>query len=198
MQLQRQPQRLSKANQNKTTGISVSSIEPPSSAKTQQKKRTKSSPADKQTKKSNIAYAPDVDFEPNSCSKTRIGIHSSTSSRSGLTPPLRKLTKSSSSLQKSHPKGNTGMHASTIESSSTGIEVTRIEQIDENFIGFVNEPFTRVLDTNNEYHGHDCVDVIGTVVAIGNIVPVNGYGCSKMSHPQISLQRKTRFGIVTS
>ncbi|GJZ25628.1 replication protein A 70 kDa DNA-binding subunit B [Tanacetum coccineum] len=60
-----------------------------------------------------------------------------------------------------------------------GTEVTRIEQIDENFIGFVNEPFSRILDTNNEYHEHDCVDVVGTVVAIGNIVAVNGYGCSK-------------------
>ncbi|GKA58162.1 replication protein A 70 kDa DNA-binding subunit B [Tanacetum coccineum] len=60
-----------------------------------------------------------------------------------------------------------------------GTEVTRIEQIDENMIGFVNEPFSRILDTNNEYHEHDCVDVIGTVVSIGKIVPVNGHGCSK-------------------
>ncbi|GKC98549.1 replication protein A 70 kDa DNA-binding subunit B [Tanacetum coccineum] len=61
-----------------------------------------------------------------------------------------------------------------------GTKVTRIDQIDDNFIGFVNEPFSRILDTNNEYHDHDCVDVIGTVVLIGDIVPVNGYGCSKV------------------
>ncbi|GJZ15049.1 hypothetical protein Tco_0550726 [Tanacetum coccineum] len=47
-----------------------------------------------------------------------------------------------------------------------GTEVTRIEQIDENFIGFVNEPFSRILDINNKYHEHDCIDVVGTVVAI--------------------------------
>nr|GEW39504.1 DNA-directed RNA polymerase III subunit RPC8 [Tanacetum cinerariifolium] len=39
-----------------------------------------------------------------------------------------------------------------------GTEVTRIEQIDDNFIGFVNEPFTRLLDTNNEYYEHDRVE----------------------------------------
>ncbi|GKD74752.1 replication protein A 70 kDa DNA-binding subunit B, partial [Tanacetum coccineum] len=61
-----------------------------------------------------------------------------------------------------------------------GTEVTRIDQIDDNFIGFVNEPFSRILDSNNEYHDHDCVDVIGIVVSIGNIVPINGYGCSKV------------------
>ncbi|GKE00120.1 replication protein A 70 kDa DNA-binding subunit B, partial [Tanacetum coccineum] len=61
-----------------------------------------------------------------------------------------------------------------------GTEVTRIDQIDDNLIGFVNEPFSRILDTNNEYHDHDCVDVIGTVVSIGDIVPINGYGCSKV------------------
>ncbi|GKE75754.1 replication protein A 70 kDa DNA-binding subunit B, partial [Tanacetum coccineum] len=61
-----------------------------------------------------------------------------------------------------------------------GTQVTRIEQIDNNFIGFVNEPLTRILDTNNEYHEHDCVDVIGTVVSIGNIISVNGHGCSKV------------------
>ncbi|GJT93150.1 replication protein A 70 kDa DNA-binding subunit B [Tanacetum coccineum] len=61
-----------------------------------------------------------------------------------------------------------------------GTEVTRIDQIDDNIIVFVNEPFLRILDTNNDYHDHDCVDVIGTVVSIGDIVPINGYGCSKV------------------
>ncbi|GJY34478.1 hypothetical protein Tco_0418947 [Tanacetum coccineum] len=61
-----------------------------------------------------------------------------------------------------------------------GTKVTRIKQINDNFIGFVNEPFTCILDTNNKYHEHDCVDVIGTFVAIGNIILANGYGCSKI------------------
>ncbi|GJS11220.1 replication protein A 70 kDa DNA-binding subunit B [Tanacetum coccineum] len=61
-----------------------------------------------------------------------------------------------------------------------GTEVTRIDQIDDNLIGFVNEPFSRILGTNNEYHDHDCVDVIGSVVSVGDIVPVNGYGYSKV------------------
>ena len=38
-----------------------------------------------------------------------------------------------------------------------GTNVTRIDQIDDNFVGFINEPFTRILDPNNEYHEHDCV-----------------------------------------
>nr|GEZ15891.1 replication protein A 70 kDa DNA-binding subunit B [Tanacetum cinerariifolium] len=46
-----------------------------------------------------------------------------------------------------------------------GTEVTRVDQIDDNLIGFVNEPFSYV---------------IGTVVSIGNIVPINGYGFSKV------------------
>ncbi|GKD10883.1 hypothetical protein Tco_1190568, partial [Tanacetum coccineum] len=77
-----------------------------------------------------------------------------------------------------------------------GTEVTIIEQTDDNFIKVpkspelnklmttllvsLNEQYTCLLDTNNEYHEHNCVDVIGTIVAIGNIVPVNGYGCSKI------------------
>ena len=38
-----------------------------------------------------------------------------------------------------------------------GTNVTRIDQIDHNFVGFINEPFTRILDSNNEYKEHDCV-----------------------------------------
>ncbi|GKC75398.1 replication protein A 70 kDa DNA-binding subunit B [Tanacetum coccineum] len=104
------------------------------------------------------------------------------------------------SVLKSHLKRNNGKNVSIFENSPQaenseglpllpnrwkisfykGTEVTRIDQIDDNFIGFVNEPFSRILDSNNEYHDHDCVDVIGTIVSIGNIVPMNGYGCSKV------------------
>lgn len=38
-----------------------------------------------------------------------------------------------------------------------GTDVTRVEHINDNYIGFINEPFTRILDTNNEYHEQDCV-----------------------------------------
>nr|GEY87809.1 zinc finger, CCHC-type [Tanacetum cinerariifolium] len=81
-------------------------------------------------------------------------------------------------LQEGHGVAKNGKRLSLLPnmwkiSFYKGIEVTIIEQVNGNFIGFVNEPFTCLLDTNNEYHEHDCV-------AIGNIVPVNGYGCSKI------------------
>ncbi|GJT53949.1 replication protein A 70 kDa DNA-binding subunit B, partial [Tanacetum coccineum] len=54
-----------------------------------------------------------------------------------------------------------------------------IDQFDDNFTGFKSEPFTRILDTNEEYKENNFVDVIGTVVRIGEIVAVNSIG-SKM------------------
>ena len=38
-----------------------------------------------------------------------------------------------------------------------GTQVTRIEQIDDNIVGFINEPFASILDSDNEYHEHDSV-----------------------------------------
>ena len=38
-----------------------------------------------------------------------------------------------------------------------GTKVTRVDHIDDNFVGFINEPFSRILDTENEYHDNDCV-----------------------------------------
>ena len=38
-----------------------------------------------------------------------------------------------------------------------GTEVTHVEHIDDNILGFINEPFTRILDTDYEYHEQDCV-----------------------------------------
>ncbi|GJZ86787.1 replication protein A 70 kDa DNA-binding subunit B [Tanacetum coccineum] len=58
--------------------------------------------------------------------------------------------------------------------------VTRIDQFDDNFTGFKSEPFTRILDTNEEYEEHNSVDVIGTVVGIGEIVAVNSIGSKKI------------------
>ncbi|GJW72107.1 replication protein A 70 kDa DNA-binding subunit B [Tanacetum coccineum] len=58
--------------------------------------------------------------------------------------------------------------------------VTRIEQIDENVTVFINEPFTLLLDTNEEYQENDAVDVLGIVVGIGDVVAVNSAGSSKI------------------
>ncbi|GJS48025.1 putative ribonuclease H-like domain-containing protein [Tanacetum coccineum] len=58
--------------------------------------------------------------------------------------------------------------------------VTRIDQIDDNFSGFKSEPFSRILDTNQAYKENNSVDVIGTVVGIGEIVAVNSIGSKKI------------------
>ncbi|GKA90752.1 replication protein A 70 kDa DNA-binding subunit B, partial [Tanacetum coccineum] len=58
--------------------------------------------------------------------------------------------------------------------------VTRIDQIDDNFSGFKSEPFSRILDTNQAYKENNFVDVIGTVVGIGEIVAVNSIGSKKI------------------
>nr|GEY21348.1 hypothetical protein [Tanacetum cinerariifolium] len=56
------------------------------------------------------------------------------------------------------------------------INVTRVDQINDNLIGFRNKPFTRILDTNEEYEENNYVDVIGTVIGIGDVVAVNFIG----------------------
>ncbi|GKB84698.1 replication protein A 70 kDa DNA-binding subunit B [Tanacetum coccineum] len=53
-----------------------------------------------------------------------------------------------------------------------GIVVTRIDSFDNNVNGFILEPFNRLLDGTREYHKHEAVDIIGSVMAIGDIVPV--------------------------
>ncbi|GJQ89676.1 putative PIF1 DNA helicase/replication protein A1-like protein [Tanacetum coccineum] len=51
--------------------------------------------------------------------------------------------------------------------------VTRIEPFDNNTHGFVLEPYNRLLDPeHHQYYEQDAVDVIGSVVGIGDIVPV--------------------------
>ncbi|GJU22852.1 replication protein A 70 kDa DNA-binding subunit B [Tanacetum coccineum] len=51
--------------------------------------------------------------------------------------------------------------------------VTRIEPFDTNTNGFILEPFNHLLDPeHHEYDENDAVDVIGSVVGIGDIVPV--------------------------
>ncbi|GJY10085.1 replication protein A 70 kDa DNA-binding subunit B [Tanacetum coccineum] len=51
--------------------------------------------------------------------------------------------------------------------------VTRIEPFDTNTNGFILEPFNHLLDPeHHEYYENDVVDVIGSVVGIGDIVPV--------------------------
>ncbi|GKD25141.1 replication protein A 70 kDa DNA-binding subunit B, partial [Tanacetum coccineum] len=53
-----------------------------------------------------------------------------------------------------------------------GTVVTRIDDFDNNVNGFILEPFNRLLDGTRQYHEHEAVDIIGSVVAIGDIVPV--------------------------
>ncbi|GJV43386.1 replication protein A 70 kDa DNA-binding subunit B [Tanacetum coccineum] len=51
--------------------------------------------------------------------------------------------------------------------------VTRIEPFDNNTNGFILEPFNHLLDPeHHEYYENDAVDVIGSVVGIGDIIPV--------------------------
>ncbi|GJY29162.1 replication protein A 70 kDa DNA-binding subunit B [Tanacetum coccineum] len=51
--------------------------------------------------------------------------------------------------------------------------VTRIEPFDNNTNGFILEPFNHLLDPeHHQYYENDVVDVIGSVVGIGDIVPV--------------------------
>nr|GEW03567.1 hypothetical protein [Tanacetum cinerariifolium] len=57
-----------------------------------------------------------------------------------------------------------------------GTVVTRIDPFDENLNGFILEPFNHLFDENLNgfilgYHEHEAVDVIGSVVAIGDVVP---------------------------
>nr|GFB59363.1 hypothetical protein [Tanacetum cinerariifolium] len=43
-----------------------------------------------------------------------------------------------------------------------------------------NEPFTRILDNNEEYEENNYVDVVGTVIGIGDVVAVNSIGARKI------------------
>ncbi|GJZ99521.1 replication protein A 70 kDa DNA-binding subunit B [Tanacetum coccineum] len=56
--------------------------------------------------------------------------------------------------------------------SNKGTTVTRIDPIDDNVHGFILEPFNRLLDKGRVYHDYEAVDVIGSVVAIRYVVPV--------------------------
>ncbi|GKF48820.1 hypothetical protein Tco_0142071 [Tanacetum coccineum] len=51
--------------------------------------------------------------------------------------------------------------------------VTQVDQIDDNLIGFRNEPFTCILDTNEEYEENNSI-------GIGDVVAVNSIGARKI------------------
>ncbi|GJV26545.1 putative reverse transcriptase domain-containing protein [Tanacetum coccineum] len=53
-----------------------------------------------------------------------------------------------------------------------GTVVIRIDHFDENLNGFILELCNSLLDGTRHYHEHEAVDVIGSVVAIGDVVPV--------------------------
>ncbi|PWA69063.1 hypothetical protein CTI12_AA302290 [Artemisia annua] len=50
-------------------------------------------------------------------------------------------------------------------------KVTRIDHFDEDVFGFKLEPFSEIL--SKRYHEKDSVDVVGVIVAIGNIIQVH-------------------------
>nr|GEV79424.1 hypothetical protein [Tanacetum cinerariifolium] len=53
-----------------------------------------------------------------------------------------------------------------------GTVVIRIKAFDDNVNGFILEPFNRSLDGTRQYHEHEAVNIIRSVVAIGDIVHV--------------------------
>ncbi|GJY16626.1 replication protein A 70 kDa DNA-binding subunit B [Tanacetum coccineum] len=64
--------------------------------------------------------------------------------------------------------------------------VTRIEPFDNNTNGFILEPFHHLLDPeHHQYYENDVVDVIGSVVGIGDIVPVMSVAGKKKIHRKI-------------
>nr|GFB05001.1 replication protein A 70 kDa DNA-binding subunit B [Tanacetum cinerariifolium] len=58
--------------------------------------------------------------------------------------------------------------------------VTRIAPIDDNIKGFVFEYFSGLWDSQNPVSEFDAVDVIGTVMDIRHIVPLNWAGVKKL------------------
>nr|GEV32325.1 hypothetical protein [Tanacetum cinerariifolium] len=103
------------------------------------------------TSESTLASHPDVD---NSCSQT---LNSSTASRR-----TEKYSYATGSKSDSRMKGKMK------------------EDEDDNIKGFVFEYFSGLWDSQNPVSEFDAVDVIGTVVDIGHIVPLNWAGVKKL------------------
>ncbi|GJU51172.1 retrovirus-related pol polyprotein from transposon TNT 1-94 [Tanacetum coccineum] len=191
MQPLRQSQRLSKSNQDKNSGVSVSNSDFPltggQSEQKKNKKRTSSS-------SSGLEFARNNGSNTVHLSLNIVRMNSNNATRSApkmkerIITPIKDINPMIANRQLKEDAFLSAENSRRLSllpnrwkiSFYKGSEVSRIDQIDDNLIGFVNEPFSRILDTNNEYHDHDCVDVIGTVVSIGDIIPVNGYGCSKV------------------
>nr|GEZ93685.1 ATP-dependent DNA helicase PIF1-like [Tanacetum cinerariifolium] len=55
-----------------------------------------------------------------------------------------------------------------------------IDPFDKNLNGFILESFNRLLDGTRHYHEHETVDVIGSVVAIEDVVPVQSAAGQKI------------------
>ncbi|GJW19330.1 hypothetical protein Tco_0026766 [Tanacetum coccineum] len=78
-------------------------------------------------------------------------------------------------LSKANEEKNSGIIDSNAESPST-VSKSQPKKSSQSFI--LEKELEQEKQSNVAYGS----DVVGTVVAIGNIVAVNGYGCSKFRH----------------
>ncbi|GKB09412.1 replication protein A 70 kDa DNA-binding subunit B [Tanacetum coccineum] len=75
--------------------------------------------------------------------------------------------------------------------------VTRIEPFDSNTNGFILEPFHHLLDPeHHQYYGNDAVDVIGSVVGIGDIVPVMSAAGKKIRRTIVAEDVEYKFKVI--
>ncbi|GKC56720.1 replication protein A 70 kDa DNA-binding subunit B [Tanacetum coccineum] len=78
-----------------------------------------------------------------------------------------------------------------------GTTITRIDPIDDNVHEIILEPFKRLLDEACVYHEHEAVDVIGSVVAIGDVVPLQSSASRKIRRTVVieddELLRKVKY-----
>nr|GEW02522.1 hypothetical protein [Tanacetum cinerariifolium] len=77
-----------------------------------------------------------------------------------------------------------------------GTVVTRIDPFDENLNGFILEPFNCLLDGTRHYHEHEAVDVIGSVVAIGDVIPVQSAAGRKIQRTVVIEDSENELGHV--
>nr|GFA82362.1 hypothetical protein [Tanacetum cinerariifolium] len=80
-------------------------------------------------------------------------------------------------LNEAHNTYSLDMVLQDSQNSWIQIYIKKIDPFNENLNGFILEPFNHLFDKNLNsfilgYHEHEAVDVIGSVVAIGDIVPV--------------------------
>nr|GEU28610.1 replication protein A 70 kDa DNA-binding subunit B [Tanacetum cinerariifolium] len=178
MQPLRQLQRLSKSHKYKNSGVYVSNSESPSTGgQSEQKKNKKRSsisssakPVD-QIKKFKLCYALEFDSQANRGSK----------SKTALKSPLKRNNRKNVSIFECSPQA-----PKMKERIITPIKDINPMIANMTIKGRCNSIWhSHKLNEIHDPYSLDCVfqderDVISTLVSIGDIVPVNGYGCSKI------------------